>query len=136
MLHMNRTKGADGSKPASSLSKDLLHMAIQPVVWAPFLAIILLCVHVALPAMAIKSVGMIGGTAGGVALFAAGVMLYGFSFRIDREFATVFVLMLVTALTRVIGTDKAAKLANFAAEHELTLKAAALSAKKGQRCAG
>jgi predicted permease len=35
---------------------------------------------------------MIGGTAGGVALFAVGVMLYGFSFRIDREVATVFVL--------------------------------------------
>lgn len=92
MLHMSRTKGAAGSKPASSLSKDLLHTAIQPLVWAPFLAIILVSVHLALPALAIKSVGMIGGTAGGVALFAVGVMLYGFSFRIDREVATVFVL--------------------------------------------
>jgi fumarate hydratase class II len=35
-------------------------------------------------------------------------------------------LMLVTALTPVIGYDKAAKLAGFAAEHDLTLKAAAL----------
>lgn len=35
-------------------------------------------------------------------------------------------LMLVTALTPVIGYDKAAKLANFALEQELTLKAAAL----------
>jgi fumarate hydratase class II len=34
--------------------------------------------------------------------------------------------MLVTALTPVIGYDKAAKLANFASEHDLTLKAAAL----------
>jgi fumarate hydratase class II len=34
--------------------------------------------------------------------------------------------MLVTALTPVIGYDKAATLAGFAAEHDLTLKAAAL----------
>jgi fumarate hydratase class II len=38
-------------------------------------------------------------------------------------------LMLVTALTPVIGYDKAAKIANYAAEHELTLKAAALELK-------
>jgi fumarate hydratase class II len=38
-------------------------------------------------------------------------------------------LMLVTALTPVIGYDKAAKMANYAAEHDLTLKAAALQLK-------
>lgn len=38
-------------------------------------------------------------------------------------------LMLVTALTPVIGYDKAATLANFAAEHDLTLRAAALQLK-------
>ena len=38
-------------------------------------------------------------------------------------------LMLVTALTPVIGYDKAAKIANYAAEQELTLKAAALELK-------
>jgi len=38
-------------------------------------------------------------------------------------------LMLVTALTPVIGYDKAAKIANHAAEHGLTLKAAALDLK-------
>ncbi len=38
-------------------------------------------------------------------------------------------LMLVTALTPVIGYDKAAKLAGFAAAHDLTLKAAALQLK-------
>jgi fumarate hydratase class II len=38
-------------------------------------------------------------------------------------------LMLVTALTPVIGYDKAAMLANFAAAHDMTLKAAALQLK-------
>jgi len=38
-------------------------------------------------------------------------------------------LMLVTALAPVIGYDKAAKIANYAAEHGLTLKAAALELK-------
>jgi fumarate hydratase class II len=37
--------------------------------------------------------------------------------------------MLVTALAPVIGYDKAAKIANYAAGHELTLKAAALELK-------
>lgn len=38
-------------------------------------------------------------------------------------------LMLVTALTPVIGYDKAAELANFAADHDMTLKAAVLQLK-------
>jgi fumarate hydratase class II len=38
-------------------------------------------------------------------------------------------LMLVTALTPVIGYDKAAQIANYAAGHGLTLKAAALELK-------
>jgi fumarate hydratase class II len=38
-------------------------------------------------------------------------------------------LMLVTALTPVIGYDKAAELANFAADHDMTLKAAVLHLK-------
>ncbi len=37
--------------------------------------------------------------------------------------------MLVTALTPVIGYDKAARIANHAAEHGLTLKASALELK-------
>jgi predicted permease len=92
VLHMSRNRSAAASVAAPSLKKDLLHTVMQPLVWAPFLAIILVCAHITLPPLAVKSIGMIGGTAGGVALFAVGVMLYGFSFRIDREVATVFVL--------------------------------------------
>jgi predicted permease len=92
VLHVSRSAAPAASAPANTLAKDLLHTIMQPLVWAPFLAIILVCAHVAMPALAAKSIGMIGGTAGGVALFAVGVMLYGFSFRIDREVATVFVL--------------------------------------------
>jgi len=92
VLHVSRTAAPAPSLQANSLSKDLLHTIMQPLVWAPFLGIILVCAHVPMPALGEKSIGMIGGTAGGVALFAVGVMLYGFSFRIDREVATVFVL--------------------------------------------
>jgi fumarate hydratase class II len=38
-------------------------------------------------------------------------------------------LMLVTALTPIIGYDKSAKLANYASEHDLTLKVAAMQLK-------
>jgi malonate transporter len=88
VLHLKGT----GPSQASRLGKDLVHTAIQPLIWAPLLGIILVLVHFKLPLLAAASVGMIGGTAGGVALFAVGVMLFGFSFRIDREVATVFIL--------------------------------------------
>lgn len=89
VLHV---KGKNKDVASSSLGKDLLHTVKQPLIWAPLLGIVLVCLHFRLPLLAAQSVGMIGGTAGGVALFVVGVMLYGFSFRIDREVATVFVL--------------------------------------------
>jgi predicted permease len=95
VLHLTGTDKTSGSaNPASktSLARDILHTAVQPLVWAPLLGIALILAHFALPDLASKSIGTIGDTAGGVALFAVGVMLFGFSFRIDREVATVFVL--------------------------------------------
>lgn len=89
VLHL---KGQNKDAPSSSIGKDLLHTVKQPLIWAPLLGIILVCSHFGLPSLAAQSVGTIGGTAGGVALFVVGVMLYGFSFRISREVATVFVL--------------------------------------------
>ncbi len=84
--------GSAKPAPKVSLARDILHTIVQPLVWAPLLGIVLVLAHVALPDLASTSIGTIGDTAGGVALFAVGVMLFGFSFRIDREVATVFVL--------------------------------------------
>lgn len=90
VLHMAGTgKGDPGSGPAigapkSSLAGDILHTAIQPLVWAPLLGIALVLAQCTLPDLARRSIGTIGDTAGGVALFAVGVMLFGFSSRIDR----------------------------------------------------
>jgi predicted permease len=84
--------GTTKAAPTSSLARDILHTVVQPLVWAPLLGIALVLVHFTLPELASKSIGTIGDTAGGVALFAVGVMLFGFSFRIDPEVATVFVL--------------------------------------------
>jgi predicted permease len=88
----NARSGSAKPDGKASLTRDILHTAVQPLVWAPLLGIALVLAHVALPELASMSIGMIGNTAGGVALFAVGVMLFGFSFRIDREVATVFVL--------------------------------------------
>jgi malonate transporter len=89
VLHL---KGQSKDVPTTSLGKDLWHTCKQPLIWAPLLGIVLVLSHFSLPVLAAQSVGMIGGTAGGVALFVVGVMLFGFSFRINREVATVFVL--------------------------------------------
>jgi malonate transporter len=95
VLHLKGTGAAQAAgQPAakSTLGKDLIHTIVQPLVWAPLLAIVLVLAHVGLPSLAAASVNQIGATAGGVALFALGVMLFSFSFHINREVGTVFVI--------------------------------------------
>ena len=93
VLHVGAGKPDSSARPAkSSLAREILHTVIQPLIWAPFLGIALVLAHFTLPELVSKSIGTIGDTAGGVALFAVGVMLFGFSFRIDRVVALVFVL--------------------------------------------
>ena len=76
----------------STLLQDLRHTVLQPLIWAPMLAIVLVILGVGLPALVASSVGLIGQSASGVALTALGVLLFGLSFRLDRQVGTVFVL--------------------------------------------
>jgi malonate transporter len=95
VLHLRGTSTppvAGQAAAKSTLGKDLVHTIVQPLVWAPLLAIVLVLAHVSLPTLAAASVNQIGATAGGVALFALGVMLFSFSFHIDREVVTVFII--------------------------------------------
>jgi len=60
----------------------------SPIVWLPVSGMILSFAHVALPEPVLASVDQIGRSAGGVSLFALGLMLYGEPVRINADIVT------------------------------------------------
>ncbi len=88
-LHRQAARDTKGS---ATLAKDLEHMILQPLVWAPLLAVGMVLAGVGLPALLGKSVGLFGQASSGTALFALGVLLYSMPFKSTREVWTVLVL--------------------------------------------
>jgi malonate transporter len=70
------------------LGSSLLGAIGNPIVWLPLLGVALSFAHVQLPAPVLSSVDMMAKTAGGVSLFALGLMLYGETFRINANVLT------------------------------------------------
>ncbi|PMC12267.1 receptor, partial [Klebsiella aerogenes] len=48
----------------------------QPVVWSPVVALILVLMDIHIPETLSMSLGLLGKASGGLALFAAGIVLY------------------------------------------------------------
>jgi len=67
---------AGSAEPKGSLGGHILQALKQPVVWAPVLAVILVFAGVEIPATLDKSLALLGQATGGLALFAAGIVLY------------------------------------------------------------
>jgi predicted permease len=67
---------AGSAEPKGSLGDHILQALKQPVVWAPVLAVILVFAGVEIPATLDKSLALLGQATGGLALFAAGIVLY------------------------------------------------------------
>jgi malonate transporter and related proteins len=74
LVLMSIATGSAG--PQGSLGGHILQALKQPVVWAPVLAIILVFAGVQIPAALDKSLALLGQATGGLALFAAGIVLY------------------------------------------------------------
>jgi len=81
----------DGTKHESLLD-NLKSTVTKPLVWAPVLGTILVLFGVKLPPLAEASVKLVGGTAGGTALFSLGVMLSGLTPRLDKMAVSVLLL--------------------------------------------
>ena len=64
--------------------QHILHTLKEPVVWAPVLALILLLCNLHIPAAFRSALQLLGGTTGGVALFASGVILYSYHVVFNR----------------------------------------------------
>jgi malonate transporter and related proteins len=85
LVLMSIATGAAG--PKSSLGAHVLQALKQPVVWAPVLAILLVFAGAEIPAPLDKSFALLGQATGGLALFAAGIVL--FSRQIKMSTATI-----------------------------------------------
>ncbi len=70
------------------LRHSLFAAVINPIVWLPILGAALSFSHVTLPGPVLTSVDMTGRAAGGTALLALGLMLYGEPFRINANVLT------------------------------------------------
>jgi predicted permease len=81
LVLMSIATGASG--PKGSLGGHVLHAFKQPVVWAPILAVILVFAGVEIPAPLDKSFALLGQATGGLALFAAGIVLFSRKIQIS-----------------------------------------------------
>jgi malonate transporter and related proteins len=70
------------------LGSSLLSALMSPIVWLPVTGMILSFSHVHLPEPILASVDQIAKSAGGVSLFALGLMLYGEPVRINADVLT------------------------------------------------
>lgn len=70
------------------LGHSLVSAVTNPIVWLPILGAVLSFSHVVLPGPVLTSVDTIGRAAGGTALFALGLMLYGEPFRLNANVLT------------------------------------------------
>ncbi|EMM3427385.1 AEC family transporter [Klebsiella aerogenes] len=68
---------ATGDKSQNiSFATRVINAIKQPVVWSPFVALILVLMDIHIPETVSMSLGLLGKASGGLALFAAGIVLY------------------------------------------------------------
>jgi malonate transporter and related proteins len=77
--------GHGAGQIAHILGSSLKSAALNPLVWLPLLGVALSFAHVALPAFVAACVGMVAKAAGGISLFALGLMFCGEQLRINAD---------------------------------------------------
>lgn len=77
--------------PPRSLWASIVSAIKEPVVWAPFAALVLVLVGVALPKPVTQALALLGSTTGGVALFASGVVLFAHKVAVNWSVAIVVI---------------------------------------------
>ncbi len=65
------------SSVAATILPNLFKAVRNPIVWIPFLGIVMSLSGIKLPALLFSSADMMGKTAGGISLFALGLLFYG-----------------------------------------------------------
>ena len=75
-----------GSEPPARgrvIRDSVLHAAKQPYVWAPVLGFVLVLIGVEVPSLIDSMLNLIGQTTSGVSLFASGLLLAAYSFKLN-----------------------------------------------------
>jgi len=108
ILGLAAGKGSVGSTAhqtarISDFAGKLLGTATQPMVWAPLLAFVLVLCDVSIPPLLGHGLSLLGQASGGVALFAAGIMLAAYKIKIDRTVLFLVLLKNVIQPALVLG---------------------------------
>jgi malonate transporter len=101
MVHQGTA--APGQKGSGSFLGNMLNTLEQPVVWAPILGLILVLLHVRLPALLDDSFKLFGQTTGGVALFTLGALLSRLKLKIDWPTGVVVLIKNVAMPAIAVG---------------------------------
>lgn len=102
------SKSATTATPTAKTKKThnaFVNAIIEPVVWAPILAVILVLIGVKFPAEVYPSFNLIGKANSGVAVFAAGLTLSANKFEFDWEviYNSIVKLILMPVLILIVG---------------------------------
>lgn len=96
----------------ASLAGHMANTLRQPVVWAPLLALVLILFNLHFPESIKRSLGLLGGATGGVAMFSAGVVLYSFhvvanlTVGIATVARNIVIPAVIWGLMLLLGADK------------------------------
>lgn len=86
-----KTQGGDVTIPGSADARDrrpvalLLSALREPVVWAPMLALVFILANITFPRPIRDSLGLLGRSTGGVALFSSGIVLFSRKVMLSRS---------------------------------------------------
>ncbi|NYH27197.1 AEC family transporter [Paraburkholderia bryophila] len=86
LILLERAKTRDSGGPHTNLlAKALVTTFVKPIVIAPILGVFVSLAGWELPGLLVQSLGIIGSTTAGLALFSTGLILASQPFRLDRE---------------------------------------------------
>lgn len=80
LSHNDQTQGVNAGNAVLDKIKSTIK---EPVVWAPITAFILLMLDISIPKEIRSSLQLLGGSTGGVALFASGIILFSYHVMIN-----------------------------------------------------
>jgi malonate transporter and related proteins len=91
------------SKPGYAVLAPMLFKTVkQPIVWAPVIAFAIVLAGIHIPSLLVHSLTLLGQAAGGVALFASGIILASGRMAISRSVVTLVVLKNIVAPALVL----------------------------------
>lgn len=87
LLATGAAQRGDSSGPPATIRDHIVSALIQPMVWAPLIAFVVMLLAIPIPPPVRQSMALLGHATGGVALFASGIILYSRSVTVSVPIA-------------------------------------------------